>query len=142
MTTEDKTGSNQKQIAWLVLVVGFLVISFGLFGVWLQSEFWDISTNYLVMEDQVLHSEVVESFCLPTIVTSIGGLAVAWVILASKLMGKFSLKQRNIIFVIFVFVYVLAVFIPAKIAGDKMWKKALEAERKYNTPRSVETNSK
>jgi hypothetical protein len=92
------------------------------------------------MADQLLHSEVVESFCLPTIVASVGGLAITWVILASKLTQRFSSKRKNLIFTVFAVVYVIAVFIPAKIAGDKMWNKAQEVERKYNTPHSVGTN--
>ena len=140
MKIEDfKTESAQRQIAWLVLACGFAATGFGLFGIWLQGSFWDISTNYLVMADQLLHSEVVESFCLPAIVTSAGGLTVTWVILASKLTEKFSSKQKNLTFLVFAFIYVVAVFVPAKIAGDKMWSKAQEVEKKYNTPRSVET---
>ena len=107
----------------------------------MQGEFWDISTNYLVMADQILHSEVVESFCLPAIVTSIGGLAFAWVILASKLTEKLPSKRKNFVFIFFVIVYVVAIFGPAKIAGDKMWNKALKAEQKFNTPRVPTTTT-
>ena len=141
MKIEDfKTEKCQRQIAWLVLFCGLSAIGFGLAGIWMQEMFWGITTNYLAMADQILHSEVVESFCLPTIVTSVGGLAIAWVILASKLTEKFSSKQKNFVFVVFAVAYVVAAFIPAKIAGDKMWNKAQEVERKYNTPRSVGTN--
>jgi hypothetical protein len=141
MKSEDiKTQKRQRQIAWFVLIYGFVVMGGGIFGIWMQGMFWDVSANYLVMADQLLHSEVVESFCLPTIVTSVGGLAIAWVILASKLTERFSSKRKNLIFVVFVVVYVVAVFVPAKIAGSKMWSKAQEVERKYNTPRSVGTN--
>jgi hypothetical protein len=141
MKSEDlKAQRHQRQIAWFVLVYGFVVMCGGVFGIWMQGEFWDISTNYLAMADQLLHSEVVESFCLPTIVTSLGGLAIAWVILASKLTEKYSSKRKNLIFMIYAAVYVVAVFVPAKIAGDKMWNKAKEVEQKYNTPRSVGTS--
>ena len=129
---DSKTEKGQRQIAWLVLFYGLLLMAGGLFGVWVQGLFWDVATNYLVMADQLLHSEVVESFCLPTIVTSVGGFAIAWVILASRLTEKFSSKRRNFIFVVFAAVYVLAVFVPAKIAGDKMWSKAMKIEQKYN----------
>ena len=129
---DSKTEKGQRQIAWLILFYGLLLIAGGLFGVWMQEMFWDVSTDYLVMADQLLHSEVVESFCLPTIVTSVGGFAIAWVILASKLTEKISFKQRNFFFVVFALIYVLAVFVPAKIAGDKMWSKAVKIEQKYN----------
>lgn len=138
MKIEDfKTERSQRQIAWLVLFCGLSAAGFGLFGIWIQGNFWDITTNYLAMADTLLHSEVVESFCLPSIVTLLGGLAIAWVILASRLTGKYSPKWRNSAFIIFVVVYVLAVFIPAKIAGDKMWVKALQVEKQYNTPVGV-----
>jgi len=82
----------------------------------------------------------VESFCLPTIVTSAGGLAVAWVILASTLTEKWSSRQKNLVFVVFAIAWVIVVFVPAKMAGDKMWTKAQEVEQKYNAPRSVKPN--
>jgi len=136
----SKTENNQWQVAWLLLVSGLAAFCFKLSGIWLQGEFWDIPTNYLVMADQLLHSEVVESFCLPTMVTSVGGLAIAWVILASKLAEKFSNKRKDLAFMVFALVYVVAVFVPAKIAGDKMWNKAQKVLQKHSAPRSVEAH--
>lgn len=125
------TESGQRQAARFVLFLGLCATGIGLAGVWMQGLFWDVSTNYLALRGQILHSEVVMSFCLPTIVTAAGGLAIAWVILASKLTEKFSSTQRNQAFIIFAFIFVLAVFVPAKVAGDKMWNKALEEDRKF-----------
>ena len=130
-----KTERSQRQIAYLAaysgLFFGLLAMGAGIFGVWLQGGGMDDPTRYLSIADSLLPSEVIMGICLPAMVTTAGGLAIAWVILASKLTEKRSAKWKNLIFATFAIIYVIAIFIPGKIMGDKIWAKAAKAEAEY-----------
>jgi len=81
--------------------------------------------------DALCPQDIYLSVCLASLVILIGGFSLSWVILASKLTVKFTATKKNILFVVFTIVFLMAIMIASKIAANQAWARAQAAEANY-----------
>ena len=74
--------------------------------------------------------DVVLSFTLPALTTTSGALLISWVVLNSPLFVRLETRARNRVFLVFAILYLVAICIPAKIAGDRLWAHSSDALKK------------
>lgn len=106
----------------LLLGVGLCLV--GIFGVWLQSPFWEVTVNQPAMADMLIVSDVVMSFALPAMVTTLGGCLMSWVILASDLAERRWPNRKTRLFLVFTAAYLVLLFVSAQTGGSRLWEKA------------------
>ena len=137
--TDLKSERSQRQIGYLALIGGLIAIVGGIFGVWVQGRAMYSGDSLVNIADVLCPQEIYLSVCLASLAISIGGFSLSWVILASKLTEKFSATKRNILFVVFAIVFLMAIMIDSKIATDQDWGRASSAADQYF--KSLQTNA-
>jgi hypothetical protein len=126
-----KSERSQRQIGYLALIGGLTAGAGGIFGVWMQGRTMYSGDSLVNIADALCPQDIYLSVCLASLAILIGGFSLSWVILASKLTEKFSAARRNICFVVFTIVFLMAIIIASKIATDQDWAKATAAEADY-----------
>ncbi len=139
MKIDFKSERSQRQIGYLALIGGLIAIAGGIFGVWMQGRAMYSGDSLVNIADVLCPQDIYASVCLASLAISIGSFSLSWVILASKLTEKFSATKRNILFVVFVIVFLLAIMIASKIATNQDWSAAKVAETEYF--KSLQTNT-
>jgi hypothetical protein len=134
-----KSERSQRQIGYLALVAGLIAVAGGVFGVWMQGRTMYDDTPLHIIADVLCPDEIYLSICLASLVTSIGGLLLSWVILASKLTETFSATKRNVLFAVFAIVLLAAIMVVSKIAPDQDWARASAAADEYF--KNLQTNA-
>lgn len=131
MKIDFKSERSQRQIGYLGLVGGLIAAAGGIFGVWMQGRTMYDGESLVNIADVLCPQEIYLSICLASLAISIGGFSLSWVILASKLTERFSAAKRNILFAIFVAVFLAAILIASKIATDQDDARAQAAAADY-----------
>jgi len=102
MTSFTLTARDRVMLSWLALVIGLLLTLGGLVGVWLQGRFYRGG-----FPTAATLGEVRSAFTLPAMITALGSLTIAGVILASRITSSWSPGRRLAVFICFG-VFVLA----------------------------------
>lgn len=109
------TPRDKKLLAWIVLILGVILTSGGLFGVWLQGL---IYKNGFPTPATV--NEVRLAFTLPAAVTTAGSLIVASSILESSLTKSWTTTRRTVVFVSFAVFVLIVCAICGHLAGSRV----------------------
>ena len=139
MKIDLKSERSQRQIGQLVLVAGLIAVAGGVIGIWMQGRTMYDGTPLHLIHDVLCPEDVYLSICLASLATSVGILLLSWVILASKLTGKFSATKKNVLFAAFAIVLLAAIMVASKIATDQDWARASAAANKYF--KNLQTNA-
>ena len=126
-----KSERSRRQIGYLALIAGLIAFAGGIFGLWIQGRIMYDGDSLVTIADVWTPQEIYLSICLPSLVISISGLLLSWVILASKLTEKISATKRNVLFAAFAVVFLVAIMVTSKIATDQDWARARAAEDEY-----------
>jgi hypothetical protein len=100
---------------WFVALLGLLLTSGGLFGVWLQGLFYEDG-----FPTPATVGEVRAAFTLPTAFTTAGSLIVAAVILASPATATWPMSRRAVAIITFALLVLLACTVCGHLAGSRV----------------------
>jgi hypothetical protein len=130
---------NKRQFGFLALFAGWFAVVLGSFGVWMQGRGMYDGNSLVNIADVLCPQDIYLSICLPSLVLSVGGLLVSWVILASNLTEHFSAKKRNVLFALFAVILMVAIMVPSKIATEQDWARATVAANEHF--KNMQTNA-
>ncbi|MCW1914871.1 hypothetical protein OJ996_14885 [Luteolibacter sp. GHJ8] len=110
------SASDSRSVACIGLVMGVLVIAGGIFGIWLQGEFYPPALEEFT---QATEKEIRMAFFLPGAVTLAGGLLVAPVILSSPLTRGWTASRRALVYALFAGSVILLCYLAAVSAAAR-----------------------
>lgn len=113
------TQTEKQQLTYGFLVFGLMLNGGGVYGVWLQGDFWGQLGGCI--RGNLNTDELHLVLGLPAGVTVAGALLVSWAVLGSPPVQEWTPKRRNVVFGCYAALLIAAISCAAVLGGHHLW---------------------
>ncbi|MGB0579660.1 MAG: hypothetical protein ACPGVU_08170 [Limisphaerales bacterium] len=109
------------------MALGLLVYAIGVFGTWLQGEFWWVTFGKFSDADRSTLSDTRMAMCLPELFVLVSGLIMS----SSFFVFVEGKKHKDLLILSFIALLALPVWITGSIAGSNLFSKSQAALQEH-----------